>query len=336
MFIRQLAELVASGLTLERALAALSEDSTALPQRALLAHVRAQVQGGQSLGQALGQFPREFPEVDLAVIAAGEQTGQLALVLRQLATDLEAQQNLQGKLLSAALYPAIVSAIALAIVVFLLTSVVPQVAGVFASQQQALPLLTRFMLGLSQGLQDWGGVGALGLLGAALLGRRALAQPALRLRWDAAALRWPVLGPLARAYNSARFAATLGLLSAAGVPILKALETAAQTLSNHALRADALQALEQVREGAPLALALGQQARFSTLLTLFARLGEQTGQLPTMLQRAADQLGQQVQRRALTLATVLEPLLIVLMGAVVMLIVLAVLLPIMEINQWVR
>lgn len=333
---RQLAGLVGSGLTVERALSALADESEDERQRHLLAAIRAEVNAGSSLGRALGQFAREFPAIDRAVIAAGEQTGQLAVVLEHLANELEAQQNLRGKLLSAALYPAIVTLVALAIVVFLLTSVVPQVAGVFAGQQRQLPVLTVLMLAISDLVRQWGWL--ILLLGAAAsIGLRvALRQQALRERWDAAWLRLPVIGRLARGYNSARFASTLAMLTGAGVPILKALQSAADTLSNQALRADALEALVQVREGAPLAMALGRQARFSGLLPMFARLGEQTGQLPQMLQRASQQLAGEVQRRAMALATVLEPLLIVAMGALVMVIVLAVLMPIMQMNQWVR
>ena len=156
------------------------------------------------------------------------------------------------------------------------------------------------------------------------------------MKFDATWLRLPVLGKLARGYNAARFANTLAMLAAAGVPILKALQAAADTLSNRAMRADALDALILVREGAPLASAMAQKKRFPGLLSMFARLGEQTGQLPAMLQRAARQLSTEVQRRALQLATILEPLLIVAMGLVVMLIVLAVLLPIIQLNQLVK
>jgi general secretion pathway protein F len=155
----------------------------------------------------------------------------------------------------------------------------------------------------------------------------------LRLRMDAAWLRLPLVGRLARGYNAARFAATLSMLAAAGVPILRALQTAAETLGNQAMRADALDALVLVREGAPLATALSSKKRFPPLVAMFARLGEQTGQLPSMLDRAAAQLGAEVQRRAMHMATILEPLLIVGMGLVVMLIVLAVLMPIIQLNQ---
>ena len=333
---RQLAGLVGSGLTVERALAALADETGNEKQRNVMAAVRAEVHAGSSLGRALARFPNEFPAIDRAVVAAGEQGGQLGTVLDRLADDLEAQQQLRAKLLGAALYPAIVTLVALAIVVFLLTSVVPQVAGVFAGSQRQLPWLTSAMLALSAAVRQWGWLMLLLAAGASLGLRLALRQPALRLRWDAAWLRLPVIGRLARGYNAARFASTLAMLSAAGVPILKALQAAADTLSNQALRADALDALVQVREGAPLALALSRHQRFPGLLSMFARLGEQTGQLPVMLQRAAQQLAGEVQRRAMALATVLEPLLIVAMGGLVMVIVLAVLMPIMEMNQWVR
>jgi general secretion pathway protein F len=333
---RQLAGLVGSGLPIERALSALADEADDDKQRQLMAAIRAEVNGGSSLGHALAQHPNEFPAIDRAVIAAGEQSGHLGMVLEQLANDLEEHQNLRAKLLGAALYPAIVSLVALAIVIFLVTSVVPQVAGVFAGTKRQLPLLTVAMLGLSDFVRHWGwlvlGLAALGITGF----RMALRQAALRLKFDAAWLRLPLVGRLARGYNSARFASTLAMLTAAGVPILKALQAAADTLSNQALRADALEALVRVREGAPLGSALAQHGRFPGLLGMFAKLGEQTGQLPLMLQRAAQQLSTEVQRRAMALATVLEPLLIVAMGGMVMLIVLAVLMPIMELNQWVK
>lgn len=333
---RQLAGLVTAGLPLERALAALSEESPDEDQRLLVAALRVEVHAGAPFARALAQFPREFTPVYVAIVGAGEQSGQLARVLEQLADDLEDQQALRARLVSAALYPAIVTAIAIAIVVFLLTSVVPQVAQVFEGTRRALPWLTTAMLGLSALVRQWG----LALLAAgaalALAGRAWLRLPGARARLDASWLRLPVLGGLSRSYNAARFASTLALLAHAGVPILKALQTAADTLHNQSLREDALDALVLVREGAPLASALAQKPRFPGLLTLFARLGEQTGQLPTMLQRAAHQLSGEVQRRALRLATILEPLLIVAMGLVVMLIVLAVLLPIIQLNQWVR
>ena len=333
---RQLAGLVGSGLPLERALTALSDEAEDAKQRELVAHLRAEVNAGSPFARALGSAPREFDDVYRAVVSAGEQSGALGAVLERLADDLEERQALKAKLIGAALYPAIVSLVAVVIVIFLVTYVVPQVASVFASSKRALPLLTVMMLNISSFLRDWGW--ALLLLAAAAGGALALALrgEAFRERFDAGWLTLPLVGRLARGYNAARFSGTLAMLAGAGVPILKALQAAAETLSNRSLRADALDALVQVREGAPLASALAAKKRFPGLLAMFARLGEQTGRLPEMLDRAARQLGTEVQRRAMALATILEPLLIVAMGVVVMLIVLAVLLPIIQLNQWVR
>jgi len=333
---RQLAGLVGSGLPLERALASLSSEAETEAERNLVAQLRAEVNSGSTFARSLAQHPQEFSGIYVAVIGAGEQSGKLGLVLEHLANDLEDQQALHAKLLGAALYPAIVSAVALCIVLFLVTYVVPQVASVFAGSKRALPLLTVLMLALSDFVRSYGLWLLLLVAAGALAAQRALRVPALRYRFDAAWLELPVLGRLSRSYNAARFASTLAMLAAAGVPILKALQAASDTLSNEAMRADAQEALVAVREGAPLASALSQKKRFPGLLSMFARLGEQTGQLPAMLQRAAQQLSSEVQRRAMQLATVLEPLLIVVMGLVVMLIVLAVLLPIIQMNQLVK
>ncbi|GAB1386271.1 type II secretion system inner membrane protein GspF [Melaminivora sp.] len=333
---RQLAGLVGSGLPLERALTALAEEADQPAQAHLVAALRAEVNAGAPFARALALHPREFSPIYCAVIGAGEASGALGEVLERLADDLEARQQLRAKLVGAALYPAIVTLVALVIVLFLVTYVVPQVASVFAGSKRALPWLTVAMLALSDFVRHWGWalLGTIILIAAA--GRLALAKPGFRQIFDAWWLRLPLLGRLARGYNAARFASTLAMLAGAGVPILRALQAAAETLSNHALRADALDALALVREGAPLASALAQKKRFPGLLAMFARLGEQTGRLAPMLDRAATQLGNEVQRRALQLATILEPLLIVSMGLVVMLIVLAVLMPIIQLNQFVR
>ena len=333
---RQLAGLVGSGLPLERALTALAEEAEDNRQRELVAHLRSEVNSGSSFARALSTLPREFDEVYRGVVAAGEASGALGTVLEKLADDLEERQALRAKLIGATLYPAIVSLIAVVIVVFLVTYVVPQVASVFTSSKRALPGLTVAMLAISGFLRSWGWLLLLGLAGgiAALL--YALRNEAFRERFDAAWLTLPLIGRLSRGYNAARFAGTLAMLAGAGVPILKALQAAAETLSNRAMRADAMEALVQVREGAPLASALATKKRFPGLLAMFSRLGEQTGQLPVMLERAARQLGAEVQRRAMQMATILEPLLIVAMGGVVMLIVLAVLLPIIQLNTWVK
>ncbi len=333
---RQIAGLVASGLPLERALTALSDEADDERQRNLVANLRSEVNGGATFAAALTQHPREFSATYCAVVGAGEHSGNLGMVLERLADDLEQSQALKSQLIGAALYPAIVTLVAVVIVTFLLAYVVPQVAQVFAGSKRALPLLTVIMLGLGSFVRNQGWLVLIALFLIAVGARLAWTRASFRERFDAAWLTLPVLGKLARGYNGARFASTLAMLAGAGVPILKALQAAADTLSNRAMRTDALDALVLVREGAPLAVALAQKKRFPGLLGMFARLGEQTGQLPTMLDRAAKQLSSEVQRRAMQLATLLEPLLIVTMGMVVMLIVMAVLMPIIQLNQLVK
>ncbi len=333
---RQLAGLVGSGLPLERALTALSDEADDPRQRELVAHLRSEVNAGSPFARALASTPREFDEVYRGVVAAGEQSGALGEVLERLADDLEDRQALKNKLIGATLYPAIVSLIAVVIVIFLVTYVVPQVASVFSSSKRALPMLTVVMLAISGFLRNYGWLLLVLLIGGITTLSLMLRNEAFRERFDAGWLGLPLVGRLSRGYNAARFSGTLAMLAGAGVPILKALQAAAETLSNRAMRADALEALVQVREGAPLASALAGKKRFPGLLAMFCRLGEQTGQLPRMLDRAAKQLAAEVQRRAMQLATILEPLLIVAMGGVVMLIVLAVLMPIIQLNTWVH
>ena len=333
---RQLAGLVGSGLPLERALTALSEEADNPRQRELVAHLKSEVNAGSAFARALATAPREFDDVYRAVVAAGEQSGALGPVLERLADDLEQQQALRSKVVGAMLYPTIVSVVALVIVVILVTYVVPQIAGVFSNSKRALPALTVAMLAISAFVRTWGWAVALAAVGGFALFVLARRGEAFRERSDAALLRMPFVGRLARGYNAARFGGTLSMLAGAGVPILKALQAAAETLGNRAMRADAMDALVQVREGAPLASALAGKKRFPGLLSMFARLGEQTGQLPEMLSRASVQLSAEVQRRAMAAATILEPLLIVVMGIVVVLIMLAVMMPIIQLNTWVK
>ena len=333
---RQIAGLVTSGLPLERALTALTDEAEDERQRNLLASLRAEVNAGSTFAKALAQHPREFSSIYTAVIGAGEQSGSLGQVLERLADDLEEQQALKSKLIGAALYPAIVTLVAIVIVLFLVGYVVPQVANVFAGTKRALPFLTVALLAISDFVRNYGWLVLIAIILITIGSRIALRNDDVREKFDAAWLNIPLIGKLARGYNAARFASTLAMLATAGVPILKSLQAAAMTLNNRAMRTDALDALVMVREGAPLASAIGQKKRFPGIVSMFARLGEQTGQLPLMLSRAANQLSAEVQRRALHLATLLEPMLIVTMGMVVMLIVLAVLLPIIQLNQLVK
>ncbi len=229
---RQVAGLVSSGLPLERALTALSEESTDERQRNLVASLRSEVNSGSTFSKALSQHPREFSDIYTAVIGAGEQSGNLGVVLERLADDLEERQTLRGKLIGAMLYPAIVTLIAIVIVMFLVGYVVPQVANVFAGSKRALPLLTVVMLGISDVVKNYGWLALLVLVAGGIGAKFLLANEAIRQRFDAAVLTLPLVGPLARGYNAARFTGTLAMLAGAGVPILKALQAAAETLGN--------------------------------------------------------------------------------------------------------
>jgi general secretion pathway protein F len=333
---RQLASLLAARLPLAQALGATVEQAEQRAIREVFSAVRSEVIAGHRLAEALGQFPREFPEVYRATVAAGEESGELALVMERLADYLEERQALRGKLLAAFLYPAVVTLVALAIVVFLMTYVVPQVVDVFSQTRQALPWPTRLLLGLSEFLRAAGVWLALAAAAGLFVLRRALARPGPRAAWDAGVLRLPLVGRIVRNVNSARFAATLATLTGAGVPLLRALEAARATLANAVLSRAALEAMAAVREGSPLARALGATGAFPPVLIHLAASGEATGELAQMLSRAAGNLSREVERRAMVLSTLLEPALILLMGAVVLGIVLAVLMPIIEINQMVR
>jgi general secretion pathway protein F len=331
-----LSSLLAAKLPLATALAATIEGSEDASVREVLAAVRSEVVAGHRLADAFGQFPLEFPEVYRATVAAGEETGDLAKVMERLADYIEERQALRGKILAAFVYPAVVTLVALAIVVFLMTYVVPQVVEVFQQTRQALPWPTRVLLVTSETLRAGGLWIALGLVGAGVALRRWLARPGPKAAWDALALRLPIFGRMVRAVNAARFAATLAILTAAGVPLLRALEAARATLANTVLARAVSDAITAVREGSSLSRALGASKVFPPILIHLAASGEATGELAPMLERAANNLAREVERRALLLTTLLDPLLILTMGAVVLGIVLAVLMPIIEINQLVR
>jgi general secretion pathway protein F len=336
LFTRQLAALLGSNLPMEQAFDALMEQAERPYLRELIAAIRADLMGGASFSDALANHPRDFADIYRALVSSGEQTGQLAKVLSQLADYIERRNALVQKLRLAFTYPAIVTVVAFLIVIFLLTYVVPQIVSVFASTKQQLPLLTTIMLALSGFVRHWGWLVALIAVVGWLLWRRSLRDPERKLRWHRWLLRAPMMGRFQRSLNTSRFASTLAITTSAGVPILRALHTSRDTLSNMAMRQQVDEATNAVREGVSLARALGEQQHFPPMLIHMIRAGEATGELPAMLERAAQMQAQDLERRALTIAGLLEPMLILTMGVVVLLIVLAVLMPIIEINQLVR
>jgi general secretion pathway protein F len=333
---RQLASFLTAGLPVAQALGATIDQAEEPAVREIFAAVRSDVYGGHRLAEALAQFPREFPEVYRATVAAGEETGELAGVMERLADYLEERQALRGKIAAAFIYPAVVTLVALVIVLFLMTYVVPQVVEVFRQSRQALPWPTRFLLGASALVRTAGVWIALAIVAAGFGFRAWLRLPGRRLAWHAILLRLPLFGRILRGIDTARFASTLSILAGAGVPLLRALEAARATLANSVLAAAVGQIIEQVREGNTLSGSLGRSKVFPPVLVHLAASGESTGQLAPQLERAATNLSREAERRALALSTLLEPLLILAMGAIVLGIVLAVLMPIIEINQLVR
>lgn len=333
---RQLASLLSARLPLDAALGATADQAERKHVGEVLSAVRAEVRSGHRLADALATRPRDFPDIYRALVAAGEESGDLAHVMERLADYIEERNTLQSKVKTAFIYPAIVSLVSVAIVVFLLGYVVPQVVSAFSQAQQSLPLLTRIMLGLSDFVREWGVVVGVALFLLGVVWRWLLRNPATRLAWHARILKLPLAGRFSLGMNAARFASTLAILTGSGVPLLRALEAARQTLSNDKLRADVADATGRVREGTSLAQALQVQKSFPPLLIHLTASGEKTGTLPELLNRAAQTLSRELERRAMALTALLEPVLILVMGGFVLLIVLAVLLPIIEINQLVQ
>ena len=336
LFTRQLASLLEAALPLEQAFSALLEQAERPYLRDLIASIRSEIMGGSSLSDALGRHPRDFADIYRALVASGEQIGQLARVLSRLADYIERRNALVQKVKLAFTYPAIVTVVAFAIVIFLLTYVVPQIVSVFANTKQKLPFLTVMMLAISDFVRNYGWIVAVIAIAAFFAWRSALKNPAVKMRWHTWLLTAPLYGKFERSLNTARFASTLAITTGSGVPILRALQTSRDTLSNVAMREQVEDATASVREGVGLARALSAHKHFPPMLVHMIRAGEVTGELPAMLERASNAQEADLERRALTIAGLLEPVLILAMGVVVLLIVLAVLMPIIEINQLVR
>ncbi|MBC3879772.1 type II secretion system inner membrane protein GspF [Undibacterium sp. LX40W] len=336
LFTRQLASLLEAGLPLEQAFSALLDQAERVYIRDLVASIRSEILAGSALSDALKQHQNDFADIYIALVASGEQIGQLSRVLSRLADYIERRNALVQKVKLAFTYPAIVTVVAFAIVIFLLTYVVPQIVSVFANTKQKLPLLTVIMLAISDFVRAYGWLVAIVVIGIGFACRHALKNPNIKLRWHTWLLDAPMYGKFERSLNTARFSSTLSITTGSGVPILKALQTSKETLSNVAMRQQVEDATNSVREGVSLARSLSAHKHFPPMLIHMIRAGEVTGELPAMLERAASAQEQDLERRALTMAGLLEPLLILAMGVVVLLIVLAVLMPIIEINQLVR
>jgi general secretion pathway protein F len=333
---RRLALLLEAGLTIEQCLDALIEQAQDEAGGRILAAVRAEVLAGHSLAAAFDRFPASFPDIYRALVGAGEQSGDLAGVMSRLADYLESRQAMSQTAGLALLYPAIVASVALLIVIGLLTYVVPQVVEVFQHSKQELPFLTRALLWLSAALQ--GNLWLIAALVVALVigARAAWARERWRARWQARMLRWPAIGPLLLGVGTARLASTLAILVGGGVPLLQALGASARVMSSLPLRTAVEEAAKLVREGSTLHRALDSRKIFPPIFIHLVSSGESSGRLAHMLQQAAKHQELENERRIRLLTGILEPAVIVAMGIVVLLVVLAILMPIIEMNQLVR
>ncbi len=333
LFSRQFATLTAAGLSIERALSALLEQQEADKLRSVLGSVHQDVLAGHGLGQSLARHPRAFPRYYAAIVQAAEEAGALDQVMERLAGYLERGQALRHKVGVALIYPAIVTLVAFLVVGVLLTYVVPQVVAVFEQSRQALPWLTRALITVSDLARSTWWIVLLLVVAAGFVARHLLRIESIRLRWHRFLLPLPVIGRLRSGLASARFANTLAVLVGSGVPIVKALSYAGAALDDEVFRKATTEAAARVREGQSISRALKQTGVFPGMLLHLVASGEASGELAKVLEQAARQQELTVETRLSALTALLEPLLILVMGVVVMVIVLATLEPIIDMNR---
>lgn len=333
---RQFATLVRAGLSIEECLNALIEQNDTMRVRSVLVGVRGKIIEGRSLAHALADYPSTFPELYRSLIAAGEQSGNLDIILERLADYTENRQALRQQVGQAFIYPAVVSAFSLIIVIVLMTFVVPKVTRVFVATSQDLPLPTKIMIALSNHLTSAWGWWLLALVAIALVARQALKNTAIKTAWHRLLLRIPIAGALTRGVNAARMASTLGILITSGIPLLQALKSAIEVVDNLPMRNALIATMRQVSEGGSLSRSLGKTKLFPPMVIHLIASGENSGHLDTMLLRASETQAREMESWVKVFTSILEPLLIVIMGMIVLFIVLSILLPIFEMNQLVR
>ena len=336
LFTRQLATLVRSGTPLEQALYTTARQSEKARVKRIVLAVRAKVNEGHSLESGLSEFPAAFPELYRATVAAGEKSGHLDEVLDRLADYAESRQEMQQRINMAMFYPAILTTIAILVAGGLLTYVVPQVVQVFEHLGQQLPWLTRALIAVSDALKTYGLIGIIAIAVAGFLFSRAMRNPAFRMRVHRQMLHLPLISRVVRGFNTARFARTLSILSASGVPVLEAMRIAAQVIPNLPMKQAVLDAAANVREGASIQSSLDNSSYFPPMTIHLIASGESSGNLEDMLERAAEHQERELQTLIGALMTLFEPVLILFMGLLVLIIVLAILLPVFELNQLVQ
>lgn len=330
---RQLATLVQAGLPLEEALQAIGEQSEKPKTKSIILGVRAKVREGYSLAKSLGDFPQAFPAMFRATIDAGEQSGKLDGVLERLADYTENRQNLSQKAASALIYPIVLVVLSLCVVAFMLAYVVPKVVSVFTSTGAELPVLTRWMIATSEFVQSWWWLLIIACIAIVVGIRYILSRPGPKKSWHQVILKMPIFGRLTRGLNTARFMRTLSILASSGVPVLDSLKIAGEVVSSIPMREGVDIAATKIREGAPISRSFKEQAVFPPMTIHLISSGEASGELDNMLERAAVNQEREMEGLIDGLMSIVEPLVIVFMGGVVLLIVLAILLPIFNMND---
>jgi general secretion pathway protein F len=330
---RQLATLVRAGLPLDEALQATSQQTEKPRLKSIMLGVRSKVLEGHTLAAGLEDFPHAFPPVYRATVSAGEQAGQLDTVLERLADYTESRHGLSQKIAQALIYPVVLTTLSLTIVIFMLWYIVPKVVGVFESTGQELPILTRVLIGISDFLQQWWWAVLIGLALTIFVTVKTLSREGPKRRFHAWLLKLPLIGRVIRGVNTARFTRTMAICSASGVPIVEALSISAAVVGNLPMREAVQEAGIRVREGAAIGRSLAQSKLFPPMTLHLISSGESSGELDTMLDRAATHQEAEMDNLLAAMLGFLEPALIILMGAMVLLIVLAILLPIFQINQ---
>lgn len=330
---RQLATLLSAGIPVEESLKGVSEQTEKENIRQLLYGVRSKVLEGYALAQAMGEFPEAFPELYRATVGAGEQTGRLDVVLEKLADYTENQQTTRQKIQQALIYPSLMIIVSTAIISFLLAFVVPKIIEVFTSSGQTLPEMTRLLIYISDFVKHYGLYCLVGIILFFYIFKRLLREEHIRFYWHRLLLRLPITSYLIRATNVARYIHTFGILFSAGVPVLETMRVGASLITNLPMRAAFDRATIKVREGTSVHLALKDTNYISPMAIHLIASGEKSGQIAQMMEKAANHMDNEVKRLIDTALTLLEPLVILLMGGVVLFIVLATLLPIFSMEQ---
>lgn len=336
LLLRELATLLGAGLPIDEALSAMAERDAEPRTRALVLDLRSRVMEGATLAAAMDAHPEAFPELCRASVAAGERSGQLAPVLSLLADEAENSDRLRASVWAALAYPILLGIVAVLVVTGLLLYVVPQIVEVFTRMDQQLPWSTRALMAASGFLARYGIWLLLLLVVLAVAARALLARRELQVRWHGWLLGLPGIGKLLRIAGTARATRTLALLTASAVPLLESLKVTARVVPNLAMRASLVDAAERVREGSSLARALNESGHFPQVALRLIGAGERSGELPHMLDQSARYCARQLERVLGTVTAVLGPLLILLVGAMVLFIVLAILLPVFDLNQLVQ